>query len=135
MTIFQFLYNVQTHWPVLSCNRFCNIQQVSRLELPCKYWGSIHPHMIFQRRKPFLKAIYGRWGTFLGQIYWATVLHGELMIRSCQERVSFTNTFFSILKNLNFNSFANHEGIYTRTKIKPWPVIRIVEAFILQVNF
>ena len=43
----------------------------------------------------FLKAFHGRWETnFGGQIYWGAVLHGGLlMIRSCQGRISFTNTF------------------------------------------
>ena len=47
-----------------------------------------------------------------GQIYWGSVLHGGL-IRSCQERGSFTNAFSNNLKTVNLKIFANHEGIYT----------------------
>ena len=37
----------------------------------------------------------------------------ELMIRSCQGQVSFTNSFFSNLKTVNLKIFASHDGIYT----------------------
>ena len=48
-----------------------------------------------------------------GQIYWEAVLHGCLMIRSCQGRESFTNAFSTNLKTVNYKVFVNHERIYT----------------------
>ena len=46
------------------------------------------------------------------QIYWGTVLHGGLMIRSWEWQGSFTNAFSSNLKTVNPEIFVNHEGIY-----------------------
>ena len=60
---------------------------------------------------PFLKAFHGRWGA----IYWGAALHGGLMIRSCQRRGSFTNTFFSN----HFSFFQSLRDIHL--KIKSWP--------------
>ena len=69
-----------------------------------------------------------------GQILGA-VLHGRLMIRSCQGWGSFTNVLSGNLKTLyKFKIFASHEGIYTHLRIKPWPVYRIMEVFILGAN-
>ena len=71
----------------------------------------IFPHNVW--RDLFLKAFHGKWGTnFLGggQIYWGTLLHEGLMIRSCQGQGSFTNAFSSNLKTVNLKIFANHEG-------------------------
>ena len=50
---------------------------------------------------------------FLGQICGGTVLHGGLMIRSCQGQGSFTNAFLNNPKTVNLKNFANIEGIYT----------------------
>ena len=71
--------------------------------------GHIVPHKAW--RDFFLKDFRGRWGI----IYWGDVLHGGLMIRSCQGWGSFKNTFFSnhflffqLGRDMNFN-------------IMPWP--------------
>ena len=53
------------------------------------------------------------WEKFSGKIYWGTVLHGGLMIRSYYGQGSFRNVFSSDLKNVNLKMFANHEGIYS----------------------
>ena len=66
------------------------------------------------------KSFYGRLGklvrvNLLGKLirgYFA-VLHGELIIRSCQGQVSFTNALSNNLKTLNVKVFSNHEGICT----------------------
>ena len=50
---------------------------------------------------------------FWGKIYWGTVLHGGLMIRSYHGQGSFRNAFSSDLKTVNLKMFANHEGTYT----------------------
>ena len=47
---------------------------------------------------------------FLGNLLEA-VLHGGLMIRSCQEWKSFTSAFASNLKTIDLKVFANHKGI------------------------
>ena len=77
---------------------------------PCKYWGSIYSHMIFQWSKGivappkktwsdlFINTFHGRWGTIF--FFWWAVLHGGLMIRSCQGWGSFTNAFSSNLKTI-----------------------------------
>ena len=65
--------------------------------------------------EPFSKKIFS-WqmgGQVLGAILWGAVLYGTLMIRSCQERGSFTNAFSCNLKTLNMKIFPNHEGVYT----------------------
>ena len=46
-------------------------------------------------------------------MYCGTVLHGGLIIKSCQGQGSFTNVFSSNLKTVNLKVFAYHEGIYT----------------------
>ena len=59
-------------------------------DFPLEEGQSVSHHKAW--RDLFIKACYGRWGTnFLRQIYWGTVLHGRLMIRSCQGQASFTN--------------------------------------------
>ena len=64
--------------------------------------------------KVWREGFHGRLGTnCFGQIYWGTVLHEGLMIRSWQGQGSFTNAFSSNLKTVNVKIFANHEGIYT----------------------
>ena len=44
-----YIYNAQTHWPILPYNPFCQIQYFSKFysALSCKYW-EIHPNKIFQ---------------------------------------------------------------------------------------
>ena len=60
-----------------------------------------------------LKAFLTRWGeNVFGEIYRKTVLHGGLIIRSCQGRGSSTSGFFSILKTINLKVFANQEGTH-----------------------
>ena len=66
------------------------------------------PHKV--SRDLFVKAFHGRWGInfFGGSSIWVNffggegaVLHGEVMIRSCQRWGSFTNAFSSNVKTLN----------------------------------
>ena len=87
------------------------------------------------------KAFYDRWVNkhFWPNLWEVAVLHEGLMIRSCQGQVSFTNALFSNLKSVNMKMFLQAK-IFLRTwrdihlKIKPWPVYRIMEGFILEVN-
>ena len=59
-----------------------------------------------------MKAFHGKRGTnFWGKIYWVTVLHGELMIRSCHGQGSFTNAFSN---NLNTVSLKYCKSIMKR---------------------
>ena len=68
---------------------------------------------------------------FWGQTYRVAVLHGGLIIISCQENGSFTDAFSSNLKILNLKIFPYHKDIHL--KIKPYPVYRIMERFIPEV--
>ena len=61
---------------------------------------SVFPHKVW--RDLFLKDLP------LRKICWGSVLHGGLMIRSCQERGSFTNAFSNNLETVNLKIFANH---------------------------
>ena len=47
---------------------------------------------------------------FRGQFHIGKIIEGNLMMRSCQERESFTNTFSTNLKTLNLKFFTNHKG-------------------------
>ena len=50
----------------------------------------------------------------MGDKFWGAVLHGGLMIISCQGWGSFRNAFSNNLKTVyNLEFFGNHEGIYT----------------------
>ena len=66
--------------------------------------------------------------TFRGKYMRGVVLHGG-MIRSCQGGENITNAFSNNLNTVNLKSFRTHGG-----KIKPTPVYRIIEEFILEVN-
>ena len=48
---------------------------------------------------------------FRGQFHIGKFVEGNLMMRSCQGRESFTNTFSTNLKTLNLKFFTNHERI------------------------
>ena len=80
-------------------------------DFPLKQGHSVSPHKLSWDL--FLKPFYDRlriklFGTIPhGQVFWRIVLHGRLIIRSCQGHESFTNAFFSIVI---------HKGIYTWRK-------------------
>ena len=66
------------------------------------------------------------------------VLHGELMIRSCQGQGILTNALFNNLKTVNMKKNLQaktflHTWRHIHLKIKPRPVHRIIERFILEV--
>ena len=68
--------------------------------------GQRIPHKVW--RDLFLKKFHGKWRTFVcGKSYWGLFYIRRLMIRSYQDRGSFTNIFF--IKNFHF---FNHERIY-----------------------
>ena len=66
--------------------------------------------------------------------FWAAVMHRVLTIRSHQRWGSFTNAYFSNLKTIyrSWNICQSWRDI--QFQIKPWPVYRIVEVFILEFN-
>ena len=73
------------------------------------------------------KAFYGG-QTFWGKNMRGVVLHGG-MIRSCQGGSNITNAFSNNLNTVKLKIFRTHGW-----KIKPTPVYRIIEEFILEVN-
>ena len=81
--------------------------------LPDKYWGSTYPYMIFQCNNGILSSRKVLRYFLLEQIYEGAVLHGGLMIRSCQGLGSFTNAFFSNLNSVNLKISPNRGGICT----------------------
>ena len=98
--------------------------------------------MIFQWSKGMLSPppknmegpFYKSFSWQMGAIFWEAVLHGGLMIRSCQMWGSFTNAFSSNLKTVykSWNFCQSQRDVHL--KIKPWPVYRIMKVFILEVN-
>ena len=112
--------------------------------LPCIYWGSIHPYIIFQWRMGIESRLIKYTGIFYwklfiadgvhfwGVIYWGTVLYEGLMIRSCHGQGIFTNASSSNLKTVNLKMCQSWRSI--PLKINLWPVNKIVEIFILKVH-
>ena len=110
--------------PIDLNNPSCQIQILTSFNLhylaniegaysPTEQGHSVSPQSV---KGSFSKSFSWQMGdTFFAQIYWETVLHRGFMIRSCQGQESFTNTFSSNLKTVNFKILANHERIYSGT--------------------
>lgn len=62
---------------------------------------------------------------------WSTM--GRLTIRSCQGWESFTNAYSSNFKNCKFENFPQSWRDIC-LKIKPWPVYRIINGSVLEVD-
>ena len=94
-------------------------------DFPVEQGHSVSPQKTW--RDLFINTFHGRWRTNFG----GAVLHGGLIIRSCQGWGSFTNVFSSNLKTVykSWNFYQSWRDIHL--KIKPWPVYRIMEVFIL----
>ena len=139
---FQFSYNVLFYYTILVFPK-SNLLTSFNL-LPSKYWGSTHPHVIFQRSKDvvsflkygdifYSKKVFMASGEqiFLGK-FMEAILQRGLVIRSCQGRESFKciSQYSKDFTKLKFSQSCRN----INWMLKPWPIYRIMERFILEVN-